>query len=211
MKLYSMPNTCALAVHIALEWVGAPFELAMMAHGDNRSPGYLAINPSGKVPAVALDNQRVLTEAAAILRWLVDTYPDARLGTAGGQPLERFALDEMLSYLTSEVHVAFGPFFAPARYLDDEKQFDALKRKSLDQVAEQLATLDATLGKATFLLGDRSVADAYLYVLARWADYLPNGIHPFANLARFRAAMEQDAGVAKALVGQGMKTLGSGL
>ena len=210
MKLYSMPGTCALSVHIALEWVGVPYQLVLMAHGDNRAPDYLAINPSGKVPAMTLDDGRVLTQAAAILTWLVDTYPGSALGATSDRPLERFSLDEMLSYLTSEVHVAFGPFFGPSRYLDDPGQFDALKQKSLEQVAEHLATLDTTLGGATWLLGNRSVADAYLYVLARWADNLPDGIGRFANLARFRAAMELDPAVAAALVAQGMKPLGRG-
>lgn len=210
VKLYSMPGTCALSVHIALEWAGVPYQLELMAHGANRGPGYLAINSSGKVPALALDDGRVLTEAAAILLWLVDAYPGSGLGARSDRPLDRFSLDEMLSYLTSEVHTAFGPFFAPARFLDDANQFDALKLKSLQQVAEHLGHLDSTLGAREWLLEVRTVADAYLYVLTRWADYLPHGIRNFSNLARFRAAMEKDVGVAEALVAQGMAPLGNG-
>lgn len=209
MKLYSMSGTCALSVHIALEWAGAPYELALMQHGDNRSADYLAINPSGKVPAVALDNGRVLTEAAAILTWIVDSHPAAGLGSTSDKPLDRFLLDETLAYLTSEVHVAFGPFFAPFRYLDDESQFDALKKKSLEQVAARMASLDADLANASYLVQNRrSVADAYLYVLTRWADNLPEGIRPYPNLGRFRAALERDPGVLRALDAQAMKPLG---
>jgi glutathione S-transferase len=210
MKLYSMSGTCALSVHIALEWIGAPYQLVMMQHGDNRAPAYLAINPGGKVPAVQLDDGRVLTQAAAILTWLVDTYPDSDLGATSSRPLQRFALEEALAYLTSEAHVAFGPFFGPARYLDDETQFDALKGNSLQQVAERMAPLDAQLRDGAYLLGVRTVADAYLYVLTRWMDYLPGGVAPFANLARFRAAMERDSAVAGALTAQGLAPLGAG-
>lgn len=212
MKLYSMPGTCALSVHIALEWAQARYQLQMMAHGDNRQPAYLAINPSGKVPAIELDNGRVLTEAAAILTWIVDTYPQALLGATSDRPLERFSLDELLSYLTSEVHVAFGPFFAPSRYLDDPAQIDALKAKSLERVSGHMAQLDSAIRQSGFALGDhRSVADAYLYVLTRWADYLPTGIASFPSLIRFRATMENDPGVLRALTAQGMSRLGSGL
>jgi len=210
MKLYSMPGTCALSVHIALEWIGAPYQLELMAHGDNRQPQYLTVNPSGKVPSVVLDDGRVLTQAAAILTWLVDVNPTAGLGATSDQPLDRFELEECLSYLTSEVPVAFGPFFAPSRYFDDESQFEALKQKSLDLVAAHMTALDGVLANASYLVrNNRSVADAYLYVLTRWIDNLHGGIKPFRHLARFRAAMEQDPGVALALAGQGMKPLGA--
>ena len=92
MKLFSMTGTCALSVNIALEWVGQPFEVELMPRGNNRKEAYLAINPRGKVPAVVLDDGTVLTEAAAILTWLVDAYPDAGLGATSNQPLRRFKI-----------------------------------------------------------------------------------------------------------------------
>lgn len=209
MKLYSMPGTCALSVHIALEWAQAPYQLQMMAHGDNRKPAYLAVNPSGMVPALVFDDGRVLTQAAAILMWIVDSYPQAGLGATSDRPLERFSLDERLSYLTSEVHVAFGPFFAPSRYLDDADRFEALKAKSLERVSAHMSQLNDSVRVSGFALGDRrTVADAYLYVLTRWADYLPQGISPFPNLARHRDTMESDPGVLRALAAQGMSKLG---
>ena len=58
MKLYSMAGTCALSVHIVLEWIGAPYEVEVMARGDNHADAYLAINPSGQVPALQLDDGR---------------------------------------------------------------------------------------------------------------------------------------------------------
>ncbi len=211
MKLYSMPGTCALSVHIALEWTRVPYDLELMAHGDNRQPSYLIINPSGKVPAIVLDDGRVLTQAAAILIWLVDSHPEARLGARSDRALERFELDERLAYFTSEVHASFGPFFAPSRYLDEDSRFDALKAKSLEQVSDHMSALDGMLGGASFILNDRrSVADAYLYVLTRWADNLPRGIRPFPNLGRFRVRMEADPGVMAALAAQGMAPVGSG-
>ena len=71
-----------------------------------------------------------------------------------------------------------------------------------------MAELDARLGERTSLLDGRTVADAYLYVLTRWADNLAGGIAPFPNLARFRSAMEQDKGVRTALEMQSMPLLG---
>ncbi len=59
MKLFTMPGTCALSVHIVLEWIGQPYDLEVMPRGPNTSVGYLAINPSGQVPALQLDDGRV--------------------------------------------------------------------------------------------------------------------------------------------------------
>lgn len=211
MKLYSMAGTCALSVHIALLWAGAPHELVMLARGDNRSAAFLAINPSGQVPAIMLDDGTVLTEAAAMLAWIIDTYPASGIGPTSADPLARFRVAQALSHLTSEVHVAFGPFFSPARFLEDEARFGDLRRQSLLRVAGLLATIDGRLSGTRWLVDDRrSVADAYLYVIARWAQNLPGGLAALPGLARFRQMMEADADVAAALAAQGLRPLGSG-
>ena len=209
MKLYSMTGTCALSVNIALEWMGQPFEVELLPRGDNRKQAYLTVNSRGKVPTVMLDNGIVLTEAAAILTWLVDTYPDAALGATSEQPLSRFAIAEALSYLTSDVHAAFGPFFGPEHYSNDKRQYSALQEKSLEQVAMHLSSLDDMLSEHPYMLAaGRSVADAYLYVLTRWADYLPDGIRPFPRLASFRIRMESDEAVQRALGAQKLAPVG---
>ena len=208
MKLYSIPGTCALSVHIALEWIGAPFTVDVMAHGDNRTPAYLALNPSGQVPALALGGGPALTEAAAILFYLADAFPEARLG-GGETPIARYGLVQLLSYLTGEVHVAFKPYFTPQRFLDDEAQFPELRSQAFAVLAPMLRALETRLGGGAFILEDRrSVADAYLYVLLRWADEAPGGLSPYPGLLRFRTRMERDPGVGRALAGEGMLAVG---
>jgi len=66
MKLYYSPGTCALADHIVLEWIGAPFETVRLSAEDRRTPAYLAINPAGAVPALDVDGW-ILTQNVAIL------------------------------------------------------------------------------------------------------------------------------------------------
>ena len=108
--LYTMPGTCSLSPNIAVAWLDAPVEIKNMAYGEHKKDAYLTINPKGKVPALQFDDGDVLTEAAAILGWL---------GAAHGK--EGYARDtvlgrkeaEALSYMTSEVHGAYGGHFAP--------------------------------------------------------------------------------------------------
>jgi len=206
VKLYTMPGTCALSVHIVLEWSDAPYDLVVMPYGDNRKPPFLEINPSGQVPAIVLDDGEVLTQAAALLPWVADCHPGADLGARDFDERVRFA--EILARFTSEAHASLGPFFAPGRYIDDEARFDALKAASLRQFAEHMTSFNAELGEERFILfGRRTVADAYLYVLTRWADNLPDKLTQFPNLLRFRNASEDDDNVRAALAAQGMEPL----
>lgn len=200
MKLYTMPGTCALSVHIALEWIGRPYELAVMRHGDNRQPVFLAINPRGQVPTLRLDDGRVLTEASALLLYLADRFPEAGLGASSSDPDGRYALEEALAFMTGEVHPAFGPHFAPERFLGDETAHPALKARAHERLDGYYRDLDTRIAGREHLVGERRmVADPYLYVLARWADLLPTGIGRYPNLEAFRTRMEADPSVRRAL------------
>ncbi|HEX6784395.1 MAG TPA: glutathione S-transferase N-terminal domain-containing protein [Sphingomicrobium sp.] len=202
MKLFTIPGTCALSVHVVLEWLGVPYAIEVMSRGSNRTENYLAINPSGQVPAFLLDDGRVLTEAAAILVYLSDLHPEAGLGN-GNDPFARYELGQLLSYLTGEVHVAFKPYFQPARFLADESLFKALQDQAFAVLDPMLRRLDGMLAGARFILNDRrSVADPYLYVLLRWVDNAPRGISPYPELARYRRDLENDGAVLRALKAQ---------
>ena len=92
LTLYFAPGSSAMAPHIALHEVGAPFESRPLSfhRKQNRDPAYLAINPEGKVPTLLIDG-RPLTEVAGILFYLARRFPrrpvaDGRYrgGGAGG-------------------------------------------------------------------------------------------------------------------------------
>ena len=79
LTLYYSPGSSSMATHIALNEVGAPFELKLTAlhKHENRAPEYLAVNPEGKVPALVIDGRPPLTEVAATLWYLARRYPEA--------------------------------------------------------------------------------------------------------------------------------------
>lgn len=205
MKLYAMPGTCALAPNIALQWAGADYEVALMKHGDQKKPGFLEINPLGKVPALVLDDGRVLTEAAAILGWIAETWPAAELG--GRDASERYQIANWLSFMTSDVHASgYGPHFGPQRFHPDESQHDTVRAAAHERLASLYGELETRLdGRAHPVGGRRTVADAYLFVLTLWIDLTPVPLEDFPGLRAFREAMESDDGVNRALERQGMK------
>src|SRR5882762_8386128 len=106
LTLYFAPGSSSMAVHIALNEIGVPFEGRPMsfAKDELRSPGYLALNPEGKVPTLVIDG-RPLTEVAAILHYLAKRFPEADLLPRGDIEAEAQALSWM-SFIAATLHPA---------------------------------------------------------------------------------------------------------
>jgi glutathione S-transferase len=205
--LYTMPETCSLAPNIAIAWLGAPVEVRNMARGDHKKDAYLAINPKGKVPALQFEDGDVLTEVTAILTYLGAKYGSNKFAR-DTRPGRREA--EALSYMSSEVHASYKPHFAVQRFADSEAAREEVKRKTYETLAGHYESLDGTLehNGGTWYLGERSFADAFLYVLARWLEKTPLSIGSYPALQAHRTKMEADDGVRLALERQQMKPVG---
>ena len=205
--LYCMPGTCSLATNIAVAWLKAPIEVRTMAYGDHRRDAYLAINPRGQVPTLQFDDGDVLTEAAAILAWMGATHggPDYARDTVLGRKEA-----EALSYMSSEVHADFGPHFAADRFANGEAAQEDVKHHAYAKIADHYRYMDGivTGNGGAWYLGRRSFADAYLYVLTRWAEQVPTGLGGAPALIAHRARMEADEDVKNALARQNMEPVG---
>ena len=197
MKLYHMPGACSLADLIVLQWIGADHEPVRMSLESIKSPDYLAINPGGTVPLLA-HGELSLTENVAILGYLADLYPEARL-LGDGSPRARAEVMRWLGFLNSDVHKAFKPIFTPQRFLKDAAMAPVLADNARAHVREYLARLDGQLEGRDWLTGERSIADPYLFVLSRWSAAKKIDMQGLDNLARFARMMDGDAGVQAAL------------
>jgi glutathione S-transferase len=204
-KLYTMPGTCSLAPNIAVAWLDAPVEIANMEYGAHKTDEFLKLNPKGKVPALEFDDGDVLTEAAAIMAWLGAEYGsegygrDTKLGRKEA---------EALSYMTSEVHAAYGPHFAAQGFAKSDGAQEEVKEQAYEKLRGHYQRLNDHLdSNGEFYLSERSFADAYLYVLTRWIEQTPLDIGDYPKLKDFRERMERDEGVQKALKRQDMEPL----
>ena len=197
MKLYYYPGACSLSDHIVLEWTGAPYELVEMSRTSVKSPEYLAINPSGAVPLLSHDGF-LLTENVAILVYLAELFPGARL-LGDGTPRGRAEVVRWLAFVNSDVHGAFKPMFSPLRYLPDETRTADVVDAARVRVRDFLVILDAQLEGRAWIAGSRSIADPYLFVVTRWALAKNVDMSGLDNLARFVERMFADAGVQAAL------------
>ena len=202
MKLYFTPGTCSLADHIALEWIGTPYDAQLVTREERRQPAYLAINPAGAVPALDVDGW-ILTQNVAILNYLADRFPDTQLG-GDGSPQSRARINQWLSLVNSDVHPLFKVWFGGADYLGDK----ALIEKSQDNARGSLRTLferiDKQLAGKDFVTGERSIVDPYLFVVLRWAKAMKVDLSGLDHLHAFLERMRQDPGVQRALQAQGL-------
>lgn len=202
MKLYSKPGACSTADHIALQWTGQPFELKVMTAAEMKAPEYLAINPTGAVPAI-IDGDFVLTQNAAIMGYIADRYPQAGLG-GDGSAQQRAEAARWLSFVNSDVHPAFTPLFAPGKFIADESEHDAIRAAARKRLRGLFESADQRLEGRQWLAGFRSFADPYLYITLRWAGNVGVDLDGLDNLAAFRQRMEADPGVQAALKAEGL-------
>jgi len=202
MKLFTIPGACSTADHIALQWTGQPFEVEVLTPEKLKSPDYPALNPAGTVPALS-DGDFLLTQDVAILGYLGDRYPEARL-FGDGSARQRAEAARWLMLCNVDMQPVFGTFFAPMSYIADPAQHASLHASSHLKLRRLFERADAQLERRDWLAGFRSAADAYLFIMLRWAAAFHVDLEGLANLALFRRRMQADAGVRAALQAEGL-------
>jgi glutathione S-transferase len=202
MKLYYISQSCALAAHIVANEAGVPVEPVRVDLQTKRTvtgADFLAINPKGYVPALELDDGEVLTENAAVVQYLADLRPEARLAPANGT-LARVRLQEALNYIATEIHRGYGPLFNPNTPA-------AMREERSANLRKHYALLDKQLAGRKHLLGeDFTGADAYLFALTRWAEAVKLDLSDYANLQAFQGSVAERPAVRAAMKAQGLLT-----
>lgn len=202
MKLYYMPGACPLATHIVLEWIGQPYETEAVPRDKLKSPEFLALNPVGSVP-VFKDGDFVLTQGSAILEYLAEKYPDAKLMPDTLQP--RTDTRRWLAFVNADLHKAFTLIFGKASFTSDTACQDLLAAGGAAKAGQLFAIIDKQLEGKEWVTGSRSVVDPYLYTIMRWAHAIKLDLSGHKNLQAFFERMNADAGVQAALKAQGLQ------
>lgn len=191
MKLYYAPGTCAVACWIALEWAGADYEVEKVQLGTDE---YRKINPLGAVPALDIGEGRARSELAAILRYILNKYPEKDLG-ADESPEDKFQFDEIMAFMTGDFHPAFKALFVPAGLTTstDEAEIDKIKQKSFETIDKMMTHLDRLIGDGDHVYKNKkTVLDPYVYILTRWSEMTPKSWKEYPNIKRVSEAFEKD-------------------
>ncbi|MES1153255.1 MAG: glutathione S-transferase family protein [Dongia sp.] len=200
LKFFFGPHSCALASHIALEESGLQYEAVRLdlAAGDQKKPEYLKINPKARVPALVTE-RGVLTENPAILAYIAQTAPKARLA-----PLDdAYAFGKIQSfnvYLCSTAHVAHAHGRRGYRWADEQSSYDDMKRKVPETMTAIFDLIEKEMFEDPWVTGaDYSIADPYLYTLESWWESDKVDPRRFPALAEHRRRMEQRPAVQRVL------------
>jgi glutathione S-transferase len=195
MKLYYSPGACSLSPHIVLREAGLAFEPVLAStktHKLQDGTDYYGINPLGYVPMLELDDGTRLREGPAIVQYIADQVPNKNLAPANGT-LPRYRLQEWLTFIGTEIHKTFSPLFMPATPEDAKQMFR-------DRLMNRFEFVDKQLAAKEYVMGDHfTVADAYLFVVTRWAKPMSLDISAFKNLSAHNARVEARPAVQEAL------------
>jgi glutathione S-transferase len=200
MKLFYYPGACSLSPHIVAREAGIDLDLEKVDLQKKVTAGgldFLKINPKGYVPTLQLDNGEILTEGPAIVQYLADQKPASELAPAPGT-LDRYRLQEMLTYLNSEIHKTFSPLFNPSLT-------PAERSEKIAYLYKRYALIEQQLSSHKFLMGDHfTAADAYLFTLTSWADHLKVDLSQFPKLQAFQKTVSARRAVQDALRAEGL-------
>jgi glutathione S-transferase len=200
MKLYYAPGACSLSPHIVASEAGIALELEKVdLHTKITADGrdFSKINPKGYVPTLQLDNGEILTEGPAIVQYLADQKPASQLAPAAGT-LNRYRLQEMLTYINSEIHKSYSRLFNPA-------VTPAVREETIAHLQKRYALIEQQLSSHKFLLGDQfTVADAYLFTVTNWGGHLKVDLSKFPKVLAFQKAVAARPAVQEALRAEGL-------
>ena len=204
IKLYYAPHTCSLASHIALEDAGADYSTVRIsfAADEQRKPEYLAINPKGRVPALVTD-RGILTETPAILAFIAQSFPQAKLAPLD-DPFLFAQAQAFNSYLCSTLHVAHAHRMRGNRWADDlgRHRGDAAQGAGIGH-APVTELIEANMLEGPWVMGETyTICDPYLFTMAQWLEQ--DGVDPsrFPKVIDHRRRMSERRQVRDAIAAE---------
>ncbi|SPO06812.1 related to glutathione S-transferase GST-6.0 [Cephalotrichum gorgonifer] len=218
--LYRANGTCATVPYSILAHFGIPFnDVLLRPSSDNMSTGsfyvaadgslshedYLAINPSGYVPALVIpegEGTTSVTEMPAVLTYIASLVPNLNL--LGATPLDKVKVAEWTAWLQVTVHsYGYVAYLREGRFVEDPAAFGGIKSRSVDVLKKAFARIEERLAGREFAVGDAlTVVDFNLYPYWRWA---PFSVEAYPNFAKHMRKIEKLDGIRKALDVEGNK------
>jgi glutathione S-transferase len=201
---HSTGSSCSIATHIALEEAGADYKSVALnlGAGDQRKPEFLKINPKGRVPVLVTD-QGTLTENVALLLYVAQTHPKAKLAPLD-DPFKLAKMQAFNAYLASTVHVAHAHKMRGSRWTDDPAAIETMKAKVAQNMTDCAAIIENDYLEGPWVLGeDYSVADPYLFIIASWMPGDGVDLSKFPKISAHHKTMSDRPAVKKVMASYG--------
>jgi glutathione S-transferase len=200
MKLYYSPGACSMAPHIVAREAGTKLDLEKVDIPNKKTSNggdYWAINPKGYVPALQLDDGKVLTEVGVIIQYLADQKPESGLAAKAGS-MERYHQMEAVNFAATEVHKQLGALFNP-------KMTPEMREVQMGTIERRFNALEKLLAGKQFITGDKfTIADAYLFTVLRWTVPLKVDLGKWPNIKNLLARVGARPAVQETLKAEGL-------
>lgn len=200
MKLYYSPGACSMSPHIVLNELGKKFETEAVDLGKKvtaTGKDYFKINPKGAVPALEIKAGEVLTEGAVIVQYLADKAKNTKILPKTGT-MARVRVQEMLNYISAEVHKNFSPLF-------NKSMSEETRKMMMDRLTKQLDHVNNLLSQSKFIVGKSfTVADAYLFTVLNWSNWLGIDLKKWPHLADYVQRIAARPSVQKTMKEEGL-------
>jgi GST-like protein len=168
--VYGRPGFGSVPVEAALTLLGLPYRVDEgPAWAGVTAPAELAaINPMRQIPAVILPSGALMTESAAILIWLADTYPAAGLSPPVASPL-RAAFLRWMVFVSAAIYGLYWVRDDPTRLVADKAAAAEVKARTAERITQCWVIMEAQIEPGLYLLGEQlSVLDLYVTAMSRW-------------------------------------------
>jgi glutathione S-transferase len=167
--IFGDPGSGAFSVEAALAEAGAPydFHLVSLEKNEQTKPEFLAINPSGKIPALKLPEGQILTESLAILLTVADHFPNAKLLPPQASA-ERGTAYRWLAFMASEIYPMVEISDYPERFAPKGEEAEALRTKARERIRQRLLIAERMVAGPWFLPSGFSILDIYAAMFSRW-------------------------------------------
>lgn len=169
--IFSALGSGGVPVEAAMTLIGLPFEVveAPTWEGEAEQAKVAAINPLKQIPALVTPDGETITESAAILIWLADRYPAARLGPALDDPARAQFL-RWMTFIPASIYSLFWVRDDPSRLGGPDPEVQArIKAATAERILDCWRMMESQIRPGRYLLGEElSVLDLYVTVVSRW-------------------------------------------
>ena len=170
LVVYGAKGGGSVPIEAALTLLGLPYEVVEATVWENEAERdkVAKVNPMRQIPALVLPSGEVMTESAAILMWLAEQYPEARLAPAVGDP-QRAAFLRWMSFLPASIYSLYWIRDDPMRLAADDASAELIKARTAERIAECWRIMDGQVAPGRYILGEElGVLDLYVTVMSRW-------------------------------------------
>lgn len=207
LTFYFAPMSTAVITEGVIAELGIPCERVQLdlQAGDTRKPGFLAVNPNGRVPAIVHEGTAIW-ESAAITMYLGEVFGvDAKLYPALGP--KRGEAMKWITWGNVTLGEAGGRLFASLQPGGDGAVEPSSQRsagaaeKAKRDLAACLAVLDGRLKGKPFLLGEYSLVDTHVQSIVGWLGMMHVDLQPFANVTGWMKRCGERPALARLMAG----------